>query len=295
LSKKKVFAGVSLLIVVSLCLALTAYTVKSAKERYNKQRVIFAMNDPKGDDHGPGSYKYPIDSIFDPKKEHFDLQRFSFAALRNNYYFDMTFARVTNPWGAAEGFSHTMIQIYISDDPDNGRIEPFREGANVLFDPENPWKYLLKVVSFNKTAVYWASDYEGSEGRSKGVQAKLQPDKKTVRVTVPKSLLPGDPYKWRYYVLVGSQDGSGPDNFRPVNAATGQWTFGGGTDTDYNPNVIDLLAPPGKQEKMLGSYSVAKRVQAVIEPVGPSPVIPTRWDKILDKSIDYLLRMKVKL
>ncbi len=295
MASKKVIVGVALLIVISMCLAFLAFTVKSAKDRYNKQRVIFAMDDPKGDDYGPGTYKYPIEPIFDPKKEHFDLLGVSFFTLRNNYYFDMAFARVTNPWGAAEGFSHTIIQIYISDDPDNGRIEPFKEGANVLFDPGNPWKYLIKVVSFNKTSVYWASDYEGAEGRRKGVQARLQPDQKTIRVTVPKSLLPGNPYKWRYYILVGSQDGSGPDNFRPVNTAVGRWNFGGGTDTDYDPNVIDLLADKGKQEQMLGSYNVAERTQAVIEPVGPSSIVSSRWEDFLDRFIEYLLAMKVKL
>ncbi len=295
MAKQRHVSVVNLLVVVFVILALAAVAAISAKGYYNRERVIFSMADPKGDDHGPGPYKYPIDSIFDPKKELFDLTKFSFSTQRNNYYFDMTFPRVTNPWGASEGFSHTMIQIYISDDPDSGRVEPFKEGSNVLFDPRNPWRYLIKVVSFNKTAVYWDSDFGGAEGRSKGVQAKLRPDKKTIRVTVPKSLLPGDPYNWRYYVLVGSQEGSGPDNFRPVRAKVSQWYFGGGTDTEYSPNVIDLLAPPKKQEQMLRSYNAARRMQAVIEPVGPAQIKPTRWEQFMDKTVRVLQKFKVKL
>lgn len=114
-------------------------------------------------------------------------------------------------------------------------------------------------------------------------------------MAVPKALLPGDPHKWRYYVFVGSQDGLGPDNFRSVKTTVGQYTFGGGTDTQYSPNVIDLLAPPGKQEKMLGSYSVAKRSQAVIGPVGPTQIILSRGEKVLLKAIDTLQKLKVKL
>jgi carbohydrate-binding DOMON domain-containing protein len=287
-------AGTTLLIF--LLVAVCAFGLyKMAQMQYNTEHTIFVMNDSKGDDRGPGTYKYPIDSIFDPKKEHFDLIRFSFNSRRNIYYFDMSFPRVTNPWGAPEGFSHTMVQIYISDNPDNGRIEPFKPGSNVLLDPNNPWQYLIKVVSFNNAAVYWASDFAGANGRKTGVTARLQPDGKTIRVAVPKQLLPGDPYKWKYYVLVGSQDGLGPDNFRVVRAKVGQYNFGGGTDTDYSPNVIDLLAPPEEQKKMLGSFSVTKKTQAIIKPVGPSNISLGTWETFLDKIITVLQKLKVKL
>lgn len=282
-----------LIFVLAAVLAVMLY--KLAQLQYNNVQNIFVMNDPKGDDRGPGTYKYPIDSIFDPKKGHFDLVKFSFDSQRNNYYFNMTFPLVTNPWGAPEGFSHTMVQIYISDNPDSGRIEPFKPGANVLFDPNNPWQYLIKVVSFNNAAVFWASDFAGANGRKTGVTARLEPDGKTIRVTVPKQLLPGDPYKWKYYVLVGSQDGLGPDNFRVVKAKVGQYNFGGGTDTDYSPNVIDLLALPKEQEKMLGSFSVTRKTQAVIRPVGPTQVSPGTGEIFLDKIINVLQKLKVKL
>jgi len=290
-----VITGTLLLFFILAGLGTAAFTAGQAKERFNRERVIFAMEDPAGDDYGPGTYEYPTDSIFDPKKEHFDLHEFSVSTLRNTYYFDLLFPRVTNPWGASEGFSHAMVQVYISDDPDRGRIETFREGANVIFDPRHPWQYFIKVVSFNKTAVYYADDYEGAEGRDSGVTARLQPDGSTVRVTIPKALLPGDPSNWQYYVLVGSQDGLGPDNFRKVNTTANRWVFGGGTDTDYDPNVIDLLASRGKQKKLLGSYDASRRQLAVIEPVGPSKIAPTRWENILDKVIVFLQKMKVKL
>ena len=273
---------------ILLFLVVGAYFTEVARDYYNREHLIFSMNDPGGDDSGPGTYKYPIDSIFDPKKEHFDLRRFSFFSYQHNYYFDMNFPRVTNPWGAAEGFSHPIIEIYISTDSDSGRVEPFREGSNVLFDAENPWKYLIKVVSFNQTAVYWDSDFEGAEGRRDGVRASLKQDKKTIRVTVPKPLLPGDPANWKYYVLVGSQSGDGLDNFRPVRAQIGRWQFGGGTDTSYSPNVIDVLAPAGKQQKMLGSFSVDRRTQAVLVPVGPTQLKPSKWEEVLGNAAEIL-------
>lgn len=259
---------------------------KSAAVQYRAERLLFEMSDPAGDDHGPGTYKYPVSSIFDPKTGHFDLRRFSFSRQEKDYLFNLEMGRISNPWGAPEGFSHPTVQIYISTDTDTGKIETFREGAFVNFSPKYPWNYLIKVVGFNKTAVYTWTDYAASEGQSGGIKAYADTDKKTIQVQVPQKFLPGDPEKWMFYVLVGSQEGQGPDNFRPVMAQAGQWTFGGGTDTNYDPNVIDLLAPAdgGKsQQAMLGGYSVTNRKLAVIYPVGPTGYTPSFWEKLLDR------------
>lgn len=271
---------------------------KLAARQYHTERLIFEMNDPAGDDRGPGIYKYPVDSIFDPKKGHFDLTKFTFSRLERDYLFDIQMGRITNPWGAPEGFSHPTVQIYISTDSDTGKIETFREGAFVSFSPRRPWSYLVKVVSFNNTAVFTSADYAASEGRSEGIKTFVMPDKKTIRVKVPQKYMAGAPENWMFYVLIGSQEGQGPDNFRPVMARTGQWTFGGGTDTDYDPNVIDILATAKgehTQQAMLGSYDVSKKRLAVIYPVGPTGYSPSLWETFLDQVASLAKKAGVKL
>lgn len=280
---KKVYK-IFVVVILTLTLALVLYL--QADRRFNSEKVIFSMSDPKGDDYGPGMYKYPWAAIFDPKKEHLDLVKFSMLKMGDNYCFDMVFPRVTNPWGAPEGFSHPVTEVFLADGSSHGRSEPLRKGSNVLFSPEYPWQYMIKVVSFNRTAVFSAKDHEEAEGKIEGITTRLISDKKTVRATIPKKLLPGDPEKWNFYVIVGSQDGSGPDNFRIINALPSQWNFGGGTDTDFDPNVIDLLAIKGEQEKALGSYSVENQALAVISPVKGLPVENSFWEKFLDLLID---------
>lgn len=282
MSKRRV---ITIALMGVLLFAMTAGIFYLAFERFISEKTIFVMSDSKGDDYGPGNYKYPWASIFDPKKEHFDLIKFRVYTERDNYCFDIVFPRVTNPWGAPEGFSHPITEIYISDGT-RGRTEPLKQGANVKFDTGNPWRYMIKVVSFNRTAVYTAGDSEDSEGNTKGVEARLMPDKKTLRVNVSKELLPSDPGNWSYYVLVGSQDGLGPDNFRKVNAAASQWNLGGGSDTDFDPNVIDMLALPGRQETMLGAYNELNKTRAVISPVRGEPVKASFWQKFLDGVIN---------
>lgn len=284
------------LVLLILGIVIGGFTMWSASKYYNTKHVLFTMNDPKGDDYGPGTYKYPTGSIFDPRKGLLDLLKFSSSELRNNYIFEMTFDKITNPWGAVEGFSHPIVEIYLADgSEEGGSVETIRQGANVTFEPRNPWNYMIKVVSFGKSAVYYSTDSAEEDGRRKGVKALLLPDKKTIQVSVPKNLLPGDPHRWKYYVLVGSLDGSGPDNFRKVNDLESQWYFSGGTDTDYNPNVIDLLASEGKQEEMLGSYSVSKRRLAEVKPVMPVLTEYTLWEKYLNKSLTMFQQLNIKL
>ena len=70
-------------------------------------------------------------------------------------------------------------------------------------------------------------------------------------------------------MLVASQDGYGPDNHRPVMSKADAWVFGGGSDLDVNPNVIDILAPesgPRSQHSQLGSWSEPDRRLAVLYP-----------------------------
>ena len=77
--------------------------------------VLFTMEDRAGDDWGPGDLKYPLHQVFEPGL--FDLRRVHVWHDDRNLYFDVSFALVTNPWNAPEGFFHQLIDIYIDAEP----------------------------------------------------------------------------------------------------------------------------------------------------------------------------------
>ena len=237
------------------------------------EAVLFEMADPSGDDFGPGTYRYPTGAVFDPGQGLFDLTKFKVTADEKYYYFDSTLARVFNPWGAPAGFSHPVINIYIDAKPNQGKTETFKEGAFVDFDPDHGWEYFIKVTGW-KTVLYHSNDNSTkSQGMQKDIETRLLGDGKTIRVKVPQDYLTNIE-SWYYYVLVGSHDGSGPDNYRPVMAKPTQWLMGGGTDTNYDPNVIDLLASEKgakSQQVMLSSYSLENGTLAVVSPVAADP------------------------
>ncbi|MFZ5626763.1 MAG: glucodextranase DOMON-like domain-containing protein [Bacillota bacterium] len=246
---------------------------KSAAANAVPRQVLFQMKDPRGDDRGPGTYVYPKGPVFDPRHGLYDLTAFRVEVDDSSYYFYFTFAeKLSNPWGAPEGFSHQRIALYIDSQPNQGRSETWREGAYVDFDPRHGWEYFIDVTGWHKGAVYYWNQRKTEPGRRQGLMFRRAADGKTVEAVIPREALDEHPETWYYYVLIGSQDPIGPDGWRPVLAKATEWQFGGGTDTNLDPNVLDVLAPAtgeNSQSSQLGSYSVEKQLLAVVKPVHP--------------------------
>ncbi len=80
-------------------------------------------------------------------------------------------------------------------------------------------------------------------------------------IQVPKSALGTPQDDWGgYIVLIMGQEGfpaSDSLRVREVLKHAQEWRFGGGHDGIFDPNVIDLLALPGRQEEMLSAYDPA--------------------------------------
>lgn len=230
--------------------------------------VVLDMDDPAGDDYGPGTYVYPTHKAFVPGL--FDLRHFKVSYDPEYVYFDATFQEVTNPWNAPEGFSHQLMNIYIDTTRGTGRTDTLKPGALVAFDRKHGWDLFIKALGWGGCRAFTSQDTAETRGIADGLSASVLTDGKTIRVAVPRAAI-GEPDRgWGYYVLVGSQDAFGDDDFRPVMEKAGSWVFGGGSDLDVDPNVIDMLAVPRgrySQERLLGAYNVAKGSLAVLMPV----------------------------
>jgi carbohydrate-binding DOMON domain-containing protein len=265
-------AVLALALALALVLVLAeaaAVTLLLPKACAGQTLVVWEADDPTGDDDGPGTYTYPTNPAFSPFSGIFDLTRFRVLHDSDNVYLEISLARIANTWNAPEGFSHQLINVYLDTTPNAGRVDTLRDGPFVLFNSRHAWDVNIKIMGWGGTRVYFASDDSTTSGVYDGVFAEALPDGKTIRATAPKKVV-GEPSDvWKYYVLVASQDGYGPDNHRPVMAAAGPWVFGGGSDLGVNPNVIDILAPESglrSQRSQLGSWNESERRLAVLYP-----------------------------
>ncbi len=233
-----------------------------------KGKLIATFRDPKGDENGPGSYTYPKDPSFKPYHGLFDLLKMNVLENQDAFVFQFYFAEMTNPWNAPKGFSHQLINLYL-DVKDGGSTKTYRKGARVQFDPDHPWDYFIKVAGWPSYGqVFATADGEEMPGC---IRVEADPGEKLINVIVFKKCLDIEYKKIYAYVIVGSQDGYGPDNFRPVTKEASQWTLGGyPVDSQgYAPFVEDILVPKGyTQKEILSSYDPQEKKYATLVPVG---------------------------
>jgi carbohydrate-binding DOMON domain-containing protein len=231
-------------------------------------RWFFSMEDKSGDDYGPGIYKYPTDASFAPYKDILDLRKYMVGESADEVVFKLVFGKLTNPWNAPLGFSMPIINIYLATDPKlPNSTKTLFNGANVEFDKAFPWNYFLKIAGFPDYGQHLFTP----DGKKWNVKVFADASESAVIIRVPKSII-GEPKgkKWAHYVIVGSQDGYGPDNFRKVTPEPSQWTLGGNDLGDIAPRVIDMLDPAytgEDQRDMLSSVDPEVNQLARIKPV----------------------------
>jgi carbohydrate-binding DOMON domain-containing protein len=230
----------------SLTLAASLLSVPALADN----KVTF--KDPTGDDNGPGTYKYPTDTVY--KKGSFDLTEFTVEKKGNKIDFTVGLAAaMEDPWRMGKGFATQMVFIFIDTDgkEGSGHTEGV-PGLNVQFAPANAWDKLIilspqEPARVKKEVETKASSVKGDiivPARTKGAGKKI-----TGNVDVE---IAGDPSQWFYQVIVQSNEGFPAGNdllTRKVNEYEGQHRFGGGNDGDCDPHVIDLLAGAGKGEE----------------------------------------------
>ncbi|MFW9917367.1 MAG: glucodextranase DOMON-like domain-containing protein [Candidatus Thorarchaeota archaeon] len=237
--------------------------------------LVFKMEDPEGDDsvdnpkNPDGSLSpviYPTDTIFSPGYGHFDLLEFqvlnsddeeqvAFIVKFPNLIIDLSWNTPT--------FTLPYTQIYVDTDrvDESGSTDTIEE-AWVDIESTHAWEFMINgegeipnqyVLFENGTEVY------------AGFTAFGDTVSKTVTMTMSYDIVGKATANWAYVVLIGSKDYA---HFRHVNAVEAQWTLGGRNDGDKDPNVIDMLVPPGKdQEAILSSWT--NDAYATVLAVGP--------------------------
>ncbi len=241
--------------------------------------VILEINDPEKDDHGPGTYVYPTDSVFKPQV--FDLKSFSVAYDDKNIIFKFAFyGPIPNPWGSPNNLALQTLDVYVDKDPGAGTgARLLLPGRNAALTAGSGWEYAVWAEGWTPQIV--APDPQtGTPKQVTGVSFKIivDPAARTVTLRVPRSVFgEGDPQAWGYVAAVLSQEGfpsTGVWRVRDVNPTAAQWRFGGGPDDVNHTRIIDLAwdGTP-TQEEILSTYPSSK---ADIATLGPDdfPQIP---------------------
>jgi carbohydrate-binding DOMON domain-containing protein len=220
--------------------------------------------DPVGDDKGPGNYTYPTDAVYSAGS--FDLIEFAVSGTDNLDFKATVNAKLEDPWGMGVGFATQMVFIFIDKDgkAGSGHTEGL-PGLNVQFAPESAWEKVILLspqpasrvnAEIKAKAAGLAADIvvpRRTAGAGKSISAKVKLE----------DLGGGDPATWGYQVVVQSNEGFPDKNdllTRNANEFEGQHRFGGGNDSDCDPELMDILAGKGegKPEEAQAQYDMLK-------------------------------------
>jgi carbohydrate-binding DOMON domain-containing protein len=225
--------------------ALVLWTSASAQE------VVF--KDPVGDDKGPGTYVYPTDKVYKPGS--FDLTQLKVTRKGDQVTFAIDVnSDIENPWSMPDpaNFSVQMAFVFIDSAP--GGFAKGIPGTNVQFPKEQGWDKVV-VLAPQPAGKVRAEFRDKAADLAPGlvVPEETTASGRTIQGTVPASALgAGDLKKWSYQVIMQSNEGF-PDKTdlltRKVNEFEGQHRFGGGTDFDCDPHVMDVLAGKAAGDK----------------------------------------------
>jgi carbohydrate-binding DOMON domain-containing protein len=219
------------------------------------------LKDPTGDDKGPGNYSYPTDPVY--KRGSFDLTEVEISESGDSIEVKLTInSKIEDPWQSRKwegnGFSVQMAIVHIDTDRKAGSgHKDSLPGFNVEFADESRWdKALVISAQGNRRLKSEINEKCGAFKKDLVLPTSVSVKGKSIVARYPKSEVGSLSKSWGYQVLMQSNEGY-PDKgdflTRKVNEFNGQHRFGGGSDFDCDPHVIDMFA--GKAQ---GDESEAK-------------------------------------
>ena len=229
----------------------------------------FTMSDPQGDDNGPGTYKYPTDKVY--KAGSFDITEFQVVPGKDTVEFRVKVAaKIEDPWDSkswgGNGFSLQMVFIHIdTDHKAKSGVTDGVPGTNVRFAPKEAWDRVVIISPQGAPKLGAEIGLKAAAMQKNIIVPKTTSASENTLIAVVDTAQLGGPPKatWGYQVLMQSNEGFADkkDLFtRKINESVGEHRFGGGSDYDNDPHVIDMFVPPEgdaakKQHEILSKYN----------------------------------------
>lgn len=223
--------------------------------------VLFTLQDPAGDDNGPGDYTYPTNSVFTPGS--FDLRTFQLVDAGDDLLFKLTIgADLYDPWnGAPAGYDIQIFDVYIDKDGGASGFTELLPGRRALMGYGHAWDLAIWATGRTDQAMQNVHD-KVSPAMQQALYVPMadrqKVDGRMLTLRVPKSFVGQPQQGWSYQVCVlGSEGNMEADSLRAreVKKQQSDWQFGGGSDGHEDPNIIDLFTPDGVTQAQALAWS----------------------------------------
>jgi glucoamylase len=227
--------------------------------------LLFASDDPDGDDNGPGNYAYPTSDNFKPGA--YDLQRFEVYDAGDRIIFRVRTRDLTPTFGSPLGAQ--LVDVYVHVPGAASSTAASFAGRNYTIDPGGAWSRLIEVQGFGQR--YVDQTNQGSLGQ---VDIKANDISRFITFSVTKASLGTPGPGWGFSVVLTGQDGFSPDLARGFQPVPQDFQFGvcatAGADPHctFNPGAVpravDVFTPAGTAQSTELDYTLGP---VVIKPV----------------------------
>jgi hypothetical protein len=260
-------------------------------------RLVVAFDDPAGDAAGPGGYVAPRGPEY--ADGDFDLRRFAVYDEGDEVRLEVTLgAPIRRPAAAPPELSNGIyvqnVDVYVDRDPGSGAgLSTCIPGRRVAFAGGATWETAVVLTPQPAAARAAVAEALGAAAAHVVFAAPLEVRGATIVARVPAPALGGAPRReWGWSVQVSgarwarsaaasdARQGEGePDALTmPVLRAAEARAFGGAPEGDAHPRVVDVLLPPGADQRaVLGSFDATTGAFARVPFVyGVAPDSPAR-------------------
>jgi hypothetical protein len=235
----------------------TAHAVRTVLLDIVAGTQLLSVDDPAGDDNGPGNYAYPTSDNFHAGA--FDLTQFQVYDDGTNIIFRVQTRDLTPTFGSPLGAQ--LVEVYVHDPTATATTTaaafPSRHYA---IAPAFAWNRLVEVQGFGQRYV----DAGGSTLGTVSIRANQL--SRYITFSVPKATLGQPGPGWGFTVVLTGQDGFGEDQARTFAPTPQPFQFGVCATASLDPHctvdpgsvpkAVDVIAPQGVAQSTELDYTL---------------------------------------
>jgi hypothetical protein len=238
----------------------TAQAVRTVVNDVVAGTLLFAADDPDGDDAGPGNYAYPTAADFHAGA--FDLERFEVYDTGTTVTFRVRTRDLTPTFGSPLGAQLVDVYVHVPGASPTSTAASFPQRSYTIAAAD-AWSRLLEVQGFGQRFVD-ASTPAVTLGT---IDIRANAISRFITFAVDKAALGGTPGSgWAFTVALTGQDGFSPDQARGFAATPQAYQFGVCAaasadphctfDPSAVPKVLDTIPPAGVSQAVELDYTL---------------------------------------
>jgi hypothetical protein len=218
--------------------------------------VLFSVDDPDGDDHGPGNYAYPTAPDFHDGA--FDIEQFQVLDTGDTVTFRVRTRDLTPTFGSPLGAQLLDVYVHVPGASPTSTDSAFprnasNPGRNYAIAPSGAWSRLLEVEGFGQRYV------DASRKTLGTIDIRADDISRYITFSVPKASLGTPGPGWGFTVTLTSQDGFSADRARGFQPTPQGFQLGVCATASSDPHCT---AEPGSVPKVMDALTPSGTSQA---------------------------------